>query len=512
MSLSVASLVQTTTRELLDLTNVPKSARLDRLRATINQAKRKLVVFQRELTNLKSAELLVIQKMNRYEKLEDIEKYYPSDRFMVNEPKPGIKPVEDYGFPDPDPRINWTRNRLLEGLAPLEAERNRIANEIKSVSQQIMKEREALTQAQKELGSESDVALSKDAIAKRTYSELYMLYEIHRKYREITTNSDGSRRYNSDTTIVKFQQELSTKFKAYAERNAYVVNGDMVLNYDDPGSDENEKTLLNMINRCFSVLGNQTNVNLNDEPRQKNTNRMIGSMNDPFISNQVLRQDDAKKPEPDKALKNNTETTSKLVSFVNKVVDQGGLKINMNWDQTSAFNAFNTWFEKQVTGLNQGMPLCSPSPETSGDQEKKATAEAQSQADSSAAALIAREFAQTQKVIDIAVIDATLDNLMADLNVSIQDPTGKGTSASSSLIIGQTEYEAFCLYQVRILNNTSKVANYLMDMKAGSSQATVPVTQGNLTEDQYQSRITRLTSTITGPEVNPALYVWTVRQ
>ena len=493
MSLTVASLVQTTTRDLEDLINVPKSARLDRLRATISQSKRRLVALQTELSNLKSAELLAIQKMNRYVKLKEIEQFYPADRFMLNEPKQAVKPLESASTPDPDARINWTRNRLLKGLESLEAERNRIGVEILQISQEIIKQRQALSDAQKELSSSSDTSLAEDSIAKRNYSELYMLYEIHKKYREISTNSDGVRKYNSDSPIIKLRQRLSAMFNAYADRNPFVKSGDLVLDKKDPGSDENERMLTNMLDRCFSVLGNQTGVVLNDEKRQKYSNQMVSNLNDMFISQHIARQDDSKNiPVAGKALKNETQSPSKLVSFVNEVVTtvQKGVKIYMSWDQTSATNAIQSWFQEQISGLNQGIPLCSADTTAS---ERDIASQSQDQAELKASESIAKRFGDTKKVIDPQIIDDTFTKLLVEVNTAIKEPRGKEITASATLIIKDTVYNGTCSYQVRVINNSSVVTKYLMDVKVS----------GNLTEDAYNSYLLKLTEPMA--LTNPAL-------
>jgi hypothetical protein len=500
MSLSVASVIQTTTRELQDLANVPKSVRLDRLRSTINQSKRKLVSLQNELSNLKSAETLVLQKLNRFVSLSDLQQYYPADRFMTNEPKAGIKPVENVGFPDPDPRVNWTRNRLLNGVEPLEAERNRIGTEILKISLEIVKQRQALSDAQTELGTDPDtsVDLAKDGIAKRNFSELYMLYEIHKKYRDISTNADGSRKYNSDDPTIKAQNRLKSMFNSYAGRNPYVLSGDLILDQNDPGSDENESMLMSMMNRVFSVLGNQTNVSLNDQNLQKYSNQMISNTNDAFISQNVARQDDSKDiPTSDLALKNNTQTGSSLVSFVNEVATQQGLKIYMSWDQTSVSDSIQSWFQSQVSNLNQGMPLCVPKPvslttPTTADQFNAELQAADATAlltEQSAAEQQAAQFAQTKKVVDPDVIASKFALLMQQVINFINDPSGKSTSATTSLTIespAYTTYSATVLHQVRVLNAAAQVTSYLIQMKVSN----------NLIEADYDSYIKKLIKTL----------------
>jgi len=481
--LTVASLIQTTTRDLEDLINVPKSARLDRLRAIISQSKRRLVALQTELSNLKSAELFVLQKMNRYVKLKHLEQFYPADRFMLNGFRQAMKPLET-NTPDDNSEINQTRNQLLKGLEPLEAERNRIAADILQVSTEIIKHRQALSDAQNMLKTGSDVSLAKDAIAKREFSEIYMLYEVHKKYRELSTDERGNRLYNSDGSTIASMNRLKDQFKELAGRNPFVTSKQLILDYSDPGSDENEKSLMNMLDRTFTVLGNQSGVSLNDEKLQKYSSQMVSNMNDPYKSQSISRQKDVKSAPPeDKALKNETKSPSKLVSFVNKVVTtpQKGVKIYMSWDQTSASNAVQSWFERKVSGLNQGIPICQ---KDSSASEKDLATNSLDQAESSGAEGFAKQFAETKKAVDPQIFENKLTGRMDELTLAIDTTSGTNVSSSSFLIIGDTLYSGSNLYQARVLSASSGVANYLMDMK----------TNGTLTQEDYANYMLGLTS------------------
>jgi hypothetical protein len=185
--MSLASVVQTVSRELLDASGVKKSSELAMLRARINFSKRKIINLQSELQNLKSAELLVIQKMNRFTRLETLEQYYPYDRYQSTDPVQAAKPFKNFGTPDPDPRLNWTKARLAEGLEALMAERNRIGDDVLKKSNQIkelwnnLKEDQEKLQQMNEGKTAIEESISKDGIASRTYTEIYMLYEIQRK-------------------------------------------------------------------------------------------------------------------------------------------------------------------------------------------------------------------------------------------------------------------------------------------------------------------------------------------
>ena len=216
----------------------------------------------------------------------------------------------------------------------------------------------------------------------------------------------------------------------------------------------------------------------------KYSSQMVSNMNDPYKSQSISRQKDVKSAPPeDKALKNETKSPSKLVSFVNKVVTtpQKGVKIYMSWDQTSASNAVQSWFERKVSGLNQGIPICQ---KDSSASEKDLATNSLDQAESSGAEGFAKQFAETKKAVDPQIFENKLTGRMDELTLAIDTTSGTNVSSSSFLIIRDTLYSGSNLYQARVLSASSGVANYLMDMK----------TNGTLTQEDYANYMLGLTS------------------
>ena len=106
-----------------DISNV-QSSNLERLRVNINFSKRKIIALQRSLMSLKSAEMLVLQRMNRMMKMENVQKFLPSDRYISQDPLQSITPT-DIILPDPDARVSNSRRHLGEGMESQKAELDR---------------------------------------------------------------------------------------------------------------------------------------------------------------------------------------------------------------------------------------------------------------------------------------------------------------------------------------------------------------------------------------------------
>ena len=463
---------KTTIRELIDATGVPRSIRMSRLRAAIDQAKWKLPDLLQELAEKKSEEILVIQKMNTFRRLKEIEQYYPADIHMLNDSK-GLPPNDSMPL-DPDARINWVRNRLISGIESFEAERSRIQNSILKINREIMLLRHNLVQAQEELVEKSDISMDKEKIAKQIHHQVYILYEIHRSYLFMTSDENGKRRCNSTDAAIKKVEELAVRFESTAKRNPFVQKGTLILDYKDPGSEANELALLNLMNRCYNVLGNQTGAKLNDETLNKYSDLMKSHTADIAIAENVT-QDEREVPEPSDALSVSTKTVAKGVTWINNslvpAVKKGLAslnKINSYWDKTTWFEAQKTAFDNKVMRLNQGMPLCVPPPQTPGDKEKTSTEKAQNQSETDAGAGFKKEFAETKREIPFSTIQAQIDNLLNNLTGSVNEKSGTAvpSTGTDTFKLEGTQYlRGANLYQVRILRNAISLRSYLLDMK-----------------------------------------------
>lgn len=504
---SLASVIGSNIREIGDQIDIVKSSKISKLQAEVNYAKSEIIRLQMELKNLKSAETLMLQKMNVAKKLEDLDKYYHYDRYQNNDSLPMVKPSNNAGLPYPDPRLNIAQTKISRGFESLQAERDRIGSDILKTSQQIQIQKQRLSDAQqelKDLGSNIQVYQSKDFIVKRNYSEVYMLYEVHIKYRNLSTNNAGNRGFSTDSQILVQLQNLAQKFQAYSERNSYVLSGELKLDFDDPGSDFNAKTLSAFLERLRKLMGEE-DVRILDNRLKNITNELTTNLNDPFISKQIIRQNESiRVPPENQKFSNNTETPASTVSFVNKSVDwiNNATKIWMGFDQTSIGVAATEWFSRHITGLYGGLPPCDPVPQDPTQQQKDAENKAQAQAEQQAAQIMTTQFSKTKSTITQEEITNQVATYLNLVNSAVDNKSDTGINGQYSLTVGTVIYIAKNLYQVRILKNAYIYMNYLNDQLA----------QGNLNFSQtlndqvyalYDYFVLRLINVLN--KINPAL-------
>lgn len=499
--MSNTSVLQTNTREQLDYVYARNSTYLDAIRSQMNTAKRKIINIQTEISKLKAAQLLVQQEINRNTKLNDIQKFYPADRYKTNDHIQAIKPAVNYG-PDPDPRLNYTRNQLLKGNEQYEAEKNRIENEILIRSREIDRQRDILKSCQDQLnqiGATASTSITKDGISKRQYTEVYMLYQIHTEYASNTNRTFvwerqagpsqssksaplvavkqiGLRLYPSDSGFLKLLNKLQSQFIFYAERSPFVVSGDLVLNLKDPGNIFNEKALYGFMDRLRTVMSNEDFTKY-DTATKNYTSQMLSNVQEPFVSKYIQRQaESARVPDSTNSFRAKTSTPSEnITTFINSV----SAASTIAWDSTTLLQATLSNFNSVMSGL-YGMPFCSKEKEyTPSTQQKMAADTSQAQVGQQSATIFSDQLNRTKNNISPEDVKKTADNLLADVAWAAADTYNRATPASYTLTVGDTIYVGVSLYQVRILNVTSSMLNSLDDM----------VREGNMDGPTYNNYI-----------------------
>jgi len=467
-----------------------KSIYLDVIRAEMNAAKRKIFNLQNELSNLRTAELAVQQALNRYHKMSDLEKFYVSDRYQAKDPLQSISPHQNYG-PDPDSRIVLTRNQLSKGLEQYEAEKNRIESEIKRVQLELAKEKNILEAHQKEvdaMGKDADKFLTTDGISKRQFTETFMLYQISAKYRAITTNDAGERRYTSDTGFLRQCDRLINMFRAYTERNPFVINGDLILELDDPGSDKNVEALGLFLDRLRVVWSNPE-FDSYSETAQKYISQMKSNLQDDFIGKNVQSFEDytrvpATKDSFREATKNAQSSVNNLINSIPRV------QSTIVWDSTSRAAAILSNFNSFISGLYK-MPFCSAKEESETDKNKRIAVNLQTEVEKSAAAAFTEQLEKTREIVDSQKVIDTLRTMLRDVADAMESTSDMGVPSSNQMILSGRIYTASNLYQVRILNNAQIMLNYMDKMRF----------DGNLDTSTYNDYLGLLQASI-NPEID----------
>ena len=488
-----ASVLQTNTREQLDYIYAKNSSYIDNLRSQKDTAIRKIITLQKEISNLKMAAKKVQQEMNRNTKLNDIQQFYSYDRYQTNDHIQAIKPIQNYG-PDPDPRMNYARNHLLKGNEQYEAEKNRIENEILRRNREINHQRQNLKDIQDKLtviGATASTSITKDGISKRQYTEVYMLYQIHSQYAAYTNRVfsydkpsagqisnllirvEGVELYTSDPAYLKLTTKLKDMFTLYAERSPFVLNGDLILDFVDPGSLVNEKVLFNFMDKLRTVMNNAEFTKFDTETKNY-TSQVLSNVQEPFISKYVLRQQEsARVPDPENSFREKTSTPpNNINNFINGV----GATTTIAWDSTSLIQAALSNFNTTMSGL-YGMPFCSPSTVISdSDAQKMAAYKAQVQVDATSATIFSDQLLRAQEKDKVSVDKAveTAENLLADVawattHLTDLQKTPSTGFAFPEIIVGGTTYVGDSLYHLRIVRAAQALVDRLGELKSSGS-------------------------------------------
>jgi hypothetical protein len=492
------AVIQTTVNELLELTQGVKNIKVQNLRTTIDYANRKIISLQRHLENLRSAYTLIKQNIYRDQTFEDLNT--TPDQYQTIDP---IQSIQHYDVmpSDPDPRINWARRRLEESIALSKRHLEKIDEEIKSTSADITKLTYEKQQAIEELATIADVnvAVSRDNIVKSQYSITYMLYEIHKKYRDLSTDANGNRVFSTSPPIVRQYQILSNTFATMAARDPDAQNGTIVLDMSDPGSNDNEVILTGILNRRQNVLDNSTAVG---STVSQLANKMLNNVNNGYISQSLSRQNSQKRlPALDAAVLSVTKTIDNLVQKGNDAINNllkdisptgipteiFGVNLNSLSDSQWFSSAVTTKFQRELTQMYDGMPLCTPPPDSQDHIELVQNQENAQSAEDQAIALIGKQFAASAKTTTTTA-DAKKALLSAsdELDRTIDLPPTGSNSSPTTYNMGNITYTVTNYHDNLVLTTAMKAYNLAQQYLAN----------GIITQDYFNGYYANLTSSI----------------
>jgi hypothetical protein len=478
---SDVSVVQSTTADQLANCENKKSVYLDNIRARMNSAKRSIVNLQNVLMNLKASQLLIQQRLNRSVKLLEVDKHFSFDKYQTNDHLQGLGNVVNYGG-DPDSRINDTRNQLLKNNEQYNADLNRVGEEIKKITQKIKEQQEILRTGQSQInsmGKDAQMYITKDGISKRQYTEVYMLYQIHLKYKYVTENGEGKEAFSSDSQYLKMTTRLQDQFRFYAERNPFVYTGNLVLELDNPGSNFNKNSLLLFLDRLRQVMGNNDFTQYDLETK-KYTEQMLTHVMHPFISQNLQRTvENIRVPDATNALRYSVETPSKSVDNMIRKIPY--VSTYLGWDSTSYVAAMLSNFTGYISGL-YNMPMCNPVGQSASEIQKQQSDSTQAIVDQQSATIFSNQLVKTKETVNPETMNNTVKARLDDVVRAIEENSNKGIPAENSLLVGRIIFKSTVLYQVRILNNASRVLEYIDEM----------LMKGNMGEAQYNIYLKQL--------------------
>lgn len=371
---------ETRKEELIELNNLVSENSLEGLRSAKDYISRALNALQMRLNTLRNTEMNILQKIYRFEDMATIESKYRADHFMKVDPIQSYQTI-DTGTPDPHEYITYAKNKLLkksEGFQNLMRERNKVGYLIRDVESQIKKLNDDLADVNDALSqtrSPSEADLEKDRITKRVIGEVYMLWEIHNIYKIMSRDASGKEGYTQNPKIVNTLEKLSVKFRAFAERNPYVLNGKLPLDLSYPGSDANGVAINSLIGSLRVVSKNQKTI----DAVRKYSNEMLKNINDPYVSKRLSSKKVAKdEPTSDNSLANKTLTVSKFFDYTAPQAFWW-----TTFKEISQADAVVKGFKRFVSRLNGNTQYCD-NPPKSDEEQARDDAEAQKDANEEA--------------------------------------------------------------------------------------------------------------------------------
>jgi len=368
-------ITETTRRELSAINSVAQQNSLTGLRSSKEFANKTIIALERRLSELRSAEILFLQRIRRDLELSEIfdENLHKADYFKT------IDPIQAYanfdtGFPDPDERVTYARNkieRLSVGVQELNKEHDRISAQILDVDDRLtcMKAKlEAINVKLAAKGAASEEDLERDRISKRMTAELFMLWQIHSEYRKASQTVDGKKGYTEMTKVIDQLQRLKQAFVAFAERNPWVLSGKLILDFTNPGSDLNKTSIEGLLG---SVRGTTKNEKIENDVK-KYVEEMTKNINDPYVSRRLTsRQVQTGAPEEDNSFLGQTSTFAKALAFTDKASQWWSTLGSPNFI-AAATNKFNS----VISALHGNRTFCD---NRKGSEEDAARTEAMTQ-------------------------------------------------------------------------------------------------------------------------------------
>lgn len=358
---------QTRKSDLYDLANFAINNSLNGLRVNQKYVDQAINALTRRIQELRATEQLLVQWVRRDVRITDIQEKYNADHFKkINSTQ--AYAYTDSGTPDPHEYTVYTSNKLatMQGIPELLREQEKVRANINYLQQKL----EELKNRKKEIEAKlshkwvNQFNLEQDKISKRMTSELFILYLIHKSYRDNTVNEKGERAFTQDSKIINYLEKLHSKFITFAEKNPWVVSGKIELDLEDPGSDQNSDIFFEYIPKLRETGKNK---NLYREV-EKYSQEMRRNLNDPTISKNVsskLERND--EPGESDSQAKATKSTSRFRKFYGTVVN-----IYSKYNLTNFFDASEKYFDRFVRRLHGDRPFCSKPPSEADKARDKA--------------------------------------------------------------------------------------------------------------------------------------------
>jgi hypothetical protein len=326
--------------------------------------------FQRRLDQLRSTELLMLQKLRRELTMQQVDGIR-ADFYMKDAPMQSFLKY-DPDISDPHEYLVYDLNKMKNlpvGIQEMITTQKTMATEIKELIAAIRDLNDQLEDVNNLIAAKNgaDVAMVKDQIAQRNIAEAYALYELYLLFKKNTRAVDGTEGYTCDQKIIRMLEMIQQKFMSFAERNPFVMNGSVVLDLVNPGNDANGTALTALIENLRKST-DPIDAMVVDAKVQKYIDDLTKNINNPNIAKDVIRRTTSlNTPAPTDAMSSKTASAPSMVQYTQKAVNWW-----TQWDGKNFAEKATEWFRWRVSGLYGGMPFCD-STSQSPEQSQRAT-------------------------------------------------------------------------------------------------------------------------------------------
>lgn len=209
-----------------------------------------------------------------------------------------IKPVQSFdyielGFPNPTQLLSYEKGKLLEndGVRYVISELERTENEIKDLVVRLKTMKGQLDKINETIKGEKNsqtlqANIHKDKIARKQSQIVFQLYNLHQYYYENTIDNNYKRAYPQDPKILTSLVSVRYQFRCQIQSLLKVFPTLQKVDLKDPGSNDNETILMDLVNTLRAVAAND----ISTTQLKKNTNNLTSILNDPKLSRGINRK------------------------------------------------------------------------------------------------------------------------------------------------------------------------------------------------------------------------------
>lgn len=363
---------KTTLEDLKRFNQLIVGSSVRNLRILKEQVERRIVIYERRLIELYNNEHMVKARINNNADAITIANKYAAGIDTQ------VEPIQSFKYQNVDPRPHrsyaynkFTISQTQQGITILDAELNRINNEIQMIQAQLREyekvkkdiddklweaeEREKTNLYDKTYGRvipPTKADLAKEKIAQARIANILLLQGIAKTYENYTTK-EGKVGYPDENMLPKDLQILRQLFWAHAQSESLVYREGTseeplytVLNFDNPG-DTNNIEILNSIVSAERATGLNTKTDIQVDRFIRD---VISTANDPLISRGIERKSDVPL-----ALANSVREQTK--SYPVAVGRLGDFYLG-SFELPSITDSIRKWWKKRNEKLYKGLPTC----------------------------------------------------------------------------------------------------------------------------------------------------------